>query len=414
MHAVTEDRTAADDSLAALQEHVLEAIGRGVAAWEDATFDELALEAWRAQVAAVPAYGAWSRHALDDAGLEAPRTWREVPLLPIAAFRTLRVAPDGPDAITFRSSGTTSSSRGSHHLRSLAPYEAAVDAGVSAALVPDVAAGEHAPLTCIQLQPDASAAPDSSLTHMLDRVRSGPWCRDGGAWVDGGYRLDADGAWRALERAAAAGEPVLLLATSFALAMLLEATSGREPLALPPGSRVMDTGGFKGRTREVRREELLAGVHERLGVTPAWCENEYGMAELSSQGWLGTVAASAGRPLPGMAGRGDAHDPARDGRWMPPWTRLRVLDPATLQDLPAGAAEPGLVAVHDLASCLTCAAVRTEDLADVWARLNGVVLADTRDQLRAIKEDIMSIPDKTITITTQRKLVAMETDMMTP
>ena len=56
----------------------------------------------------------------------------------------------------------------------------------------------------------------------------------------------------------------------------------------------------------------------------------------------------------------------------------------------------------------------TEDLANVWGRLNGVVLKDTQDQLRAIREDVMAIPDRTITITARRKLVAMEEDRVMP
>jgi hypothetical protein len=188
---------------------------------------------------------------------------------------------------------------------------------------------------------------------MYDRIRTSRTCTDAGVFVDGDYQLDAAGAWAALRERAQRGEAVLVLATSFALALLLDAAEegAWDPLALPEGSRVVDTGGFKGRTREITREELLTRVEASLGVPAAWCENEYGMSELSSQAWLGTVAAAAGMPL--ML--------AADGaRWTPPWLRVRVVDPATLEEVPDG--ERGLLVLHDLANVWSCAAIRSEDL----------------------------------------------------
>ena len=143
-------------------------------------------------------------------------------------------------------------------------------------------------------------------------------------------------------------QPVVVLATSFALVQLFDATD--TSLTLPPGSRVMDTGGYKGRTRELTREGLLELVGARLGVPPMLCENEYGMSELSSQAWLGTVAAGLGAaPLPAPRG----------GRWQPPWIRTRVVSPETLEDVEDG--EEGLLVHHDLANAWSCAAIRTED-----------------------------------------------------
>ena len=63
--------------------------------------------------------------------------------------------------------------------------DAAIDEGVRVALVPDVAAGERGMLACVQLQPSRADAPHSSLSHMFDRIRTGPWCDDEGAWVSG-------------------------------------------------------------------------------------------------------------------------------------------------------------------------------------------------------------------------------------
>ncbi|MCW2955624.1 MAG: long-chain fatty acid--CoA ligase [Thermoleophilia bacterium] len=326
-------------------------------AWRDAhdDFDSAALRVFAAQRAAVPAYAAWCAHELGTRANPSVASWRDVPALPIAAFKQLDVfEPGSPTAAEWESSGTTSVDRSRHRLQETTQYEDALTAGVRAALVPDIVTGRRAPLACVQLQPSAADAPTSSLTHMYDHIRGDERiCVDAGVFVDGDYAIDAPGAWQALKRLAREGTPVLLLSTSFALAMLIDAAeaAGWEPLRLPEGSRVVDTGGFKGRTREMTRDELLARIALWLWVPAAWCENEYGMSELSSQAWLGCVAEAAGTPLP---------LPAPGARWTPPWLRVRVVDPVTLAQVDDG--EQGLLVFHDLANVWSCAAIRSEDL----------------------------------------------------
>lgn len=343
----------AEQQLQRVAASIADAMDDGFRAWNDASFELRALELYHAQRAAVPAYDAWCAYELGERGGREPASWREIPSLPIAAFKSLRVASELPVVATWRSSGTTSADRSTHQLADVRQYEASLDAGVRAALVPDVAAGDRGPLRCIQLQPSAEeGAEQSSLTHMYDRIRLGDWCIDADTFVDADYDVDAAGAWHAMRDAQGDGEPVLVLATSFALAMLLEHedVAGLPPVQLPLGSRVVDTGGYKGRTRELTREQLVRMIGARLGVAPGWCENEYGMSELSSQAWLGTVAASTGRPMC-----------ADSPRWTPPWLRVRVVDPTTLVEVPDGA--PGLLVFHDLANTWSCGAVRSEDLA---------------------------------------------------
>lgn len=345
MHAMTK--------LAPTADRVLEAMA-DPAAWDDARFDELARAVFAAQRASVPPYAAWCEHELASRKNREVESWRDIPALPIAAFRHLQVAdPAAPMAVSWLSSGTTSEARSQHDLVSTAHYDRSLDVGVASALVPDIALGERAPMACVQLQPTAHAAERSSLTHMFDRIRLGPWARDEEAFVDGSWRLDARSAWSKLEALAADDEPVLLLATSFSLAMLLERVDdiGWEHLELPAGSRVVDTGGYKGRARELTRDELLDRVERQLGVPREWCENEYGMTELSSQAWLGTVASATGHPL---------QLPAPGARWTPPWLRVRVVDPETLDEVDDG--EQGLLVFHDLANVWSCAAIRSEDL----------------------------------------------------
>ena len=78
--------------------------------------------------------------------------------------------------------------------------------------------------------------------------------------------------------------PVCLAATAFALLHVLDAMEADGlRVSLPPGSRIMETGGFKGRSRMVSREELYERTCDRFGVDQGAVVAEYGMTELSSQ-----------------------------------------------------------------------------------------------------------------------------------
>ena len=108
-------------------------------------------------------------------------------------------------------------------------------------------------------------------------------------------------------------------------------------IRLATGSRLMETGGFKGRSREVERRDLYQGVHDRLGIPMEAVVNEYGMTEMLSQFY---------EPVLSRAGAARAPD----ARWhvAPPWVRTRILDPITLEPVAEG--EPGLLCHHDLAN----------------------------------------------------------------
>lgn len=319
----------------ALDARILALVRRGpLAPFDEAAFGALAVDLCAHQAR-------WCEVIARHLGGAAPRHWRDVPPLPSAAFKGLRVATFPPDeaAAAYRTSGTTGAERGEHHLDRIDLYQEASVAAFEAALLPD-----GARLPAVVLAPRPAVAPDSSLSAML-------------GWVTG--RLTAGATWHAdgdpdLAGAAAAlrsaAGPVLLLGTSFALLMLCDhlAGTGAGRIALPPGSRVMDTGGTKGRTRAIEREELVALLGERLGVPATHVVNEYGMTELSSQLYTST-----------LMGRGPRW-------WAPPWIRARALDPETLRDVAAG--EPGVLALVDVVNRGSFVAVRTAD--------RGVVHAD--------------------------------------
>ena len=324
----------------ALDDRILALVRRGpLAPFDEGAFDALARDLCVHQAAWCPV----ARRHLEQAGV-APRglgSWREIPPLPAAAFKGLRVAtfPPSTTVATWRTSGTTGAERGEHHLDRIDLYREASLAAFEAAVLPD---GARLPAVVLAAHP--AAAPDSSLSAMLgwvtERLASGAtWLADSGA-----PDLDAT-----LARLDGAPSPLLLLGTSFAFLMLCDrlAADGRR-LSLPPGTRAMETGGTKGRTRAIERPDLVALMVDRLGLDPAHIVNEYGMTELSSQLYTGD-----------LMGRGPRW-------WAPPWIRVRALDPETLQDVPAG--QVGVLALIDVVNRGSAVAVRTAD--------RGVVHAD--------------------------------------
>ena len=269
--------------------------------------------------------------------------WREIPPVPTGAFKEvdLRSFPEVRTAHAFRTSGTATERRGTLWLDTLALYEASLLPSFRAHVLPDL---DERPIAMRVLAPSARQMPDSSLSHMFETVLrecdlpgSGFDVRDG--------RLDVDGLLVALDRAAARGAAVALCGTSFAFVHLLDALAehGRERV-LPEGSRVMETGGFKGRSREMGRGDLYAGIEKRLGVPAKRIVNQYGMTELASQ-LYDSVLRFPGGPRRKLA---------------PPWVRVRVVDPESGAEVAAG--QVGALVILDLANTGSVQAIQTADL----------------------------------------------------
>lgn len=305
-------------------------------------FDELALRILRRQARHNPVCAALVRaHGLDPDRLE---RWQEFPPVPVRAFRSHTVYCGDPERAEarFLTSGTTGGGdRGLHPVRDLELYR-------SALLIQGERYLAHpAPKRVLALLPAPDDRPDSSLVHMADQFRrhwdDGP----GGFFANADWALDMDGFQRALERAASDDVPTLLLGTAFAWVHWLDraAERGDPPLTLPEGSSVMETGGFKGRSRSVPRRELYRALGERLGLPTHRIVNEYGMTEMLSQFWEPVLLE------PDPKGGRVHHGPF--------WVRTRVLDPETLEPVPDG--EPGLLCHLDLANIHSASLLLTED-----------------------------------------------------
>src|SRR5262249_22301111 len=150
------------------------------------------------------------------------------------------------------------------------------------------ASGEPRRMRVVCLTPFPAQAPHSSLAHMCEAI-----CRnfgladsaflaevnDDGAWV-----LNLDGTLAELVSVCAKGQPALLLGTAFSFVHLLDYLSERGVrVELPAGSRAMETGGYKGRSRIVPKTQLHTLLSKELGIPRSHIISEYGMSELSSQ-----------------------------------------------------------------------------------------------------------------------------------
>ena len=313
------------------------------ARWEEDRFEGLALRAFRHQFEHNAPYRAFCV----GRGLtpESVRTWTEVPVVPVSAFKALQLVcgPARDAEAVFRTSGTTAGTRdrGSHFVPHLALYHASLLPTFGRHVVPDTGK-----LPFISLIPSPAALQDSSLSHMVGF--GAEHFASSVAWVvDGEGTLDADALARVLHSAERADTPVLLLGTAFAFVHALE----RSPAVLrplPAGSRIMETGGFKGRSREVPKHELHALLTERTRVPRERIVNEYGMTELLSQLYEPVLAE-------GLSGA-DRHVP-------PPWLKVRALDPVTLE--PLGEGEEGILSFFDLANVGSVCHILTQDVGSV-------------------------------------------------
>ncbi|HEX2167468.1 MAG TPA: hypothetical protein VHG09_09590, partial [Longimicrobiales bacterium] len=262
--------------------------------------------------------------------------WSRIPAVPTAAFKEVALVSGDPAAAeaVFRTSGTTHGAerRGAHYVLDTSLYHASLLSSFAACLLPD-----GAELRMISLVPPAHEMPDSSLAHMIriviERLGSSGsrYCAD----IDRG--IDVEQLAQALRVAEADGEPVGLLGTSFACVRWMdELVRTGERFRLPVGSRLMDTGGYKGHGRQVDEATLRDMYGKLLGLRPEACVNEYGMTEMLSQFY----DASLRDAVTGRSGE--------PRKLVPPWVRTRIVDPETLEPVPVGT--QGLLQHYDAAN----------------------------------------------------------------
>lgn len=285
--------------------------------------------------------------------------WTQIPFVPTAAFKELDLTllVSSERTTVFHSSGTTEQkpSRHFHNAESLAIYEASLWKWFQLQFD---CADEF-----IFLTPNSSAAPNSSLVHMFETVRQK--CKLPESAFLG--KIASNGSWilnfativQKLNEARDLAKPVTLLGTAFSFVHLLDFLAEQNlQFQLPENSHVMETGGYKNRSRSLPKMELHSLITKFLGVPPENIICEYGMSELSSQAYSIT-----------------------DSKFQfPPWTRAQIISPETEREVDDG--ETGLIRIFDLANVFSVAAIQTEDLGirrgDVFELIGRAQLAEPR------------------------------------
>jgi hypothetical protein len=311
-------------------------------------FDALALELFSLQFKHNLAY-----RKICEVRAATPDTvghWTRVPTVPTSAFKELALTSLLPEERTtvFHSSGTTGQKRSCHFhsAESLAVYERSLWKQF-------ITFFQTGCCETVFLTPNARLVPHSSLVHMFETIRQKLGLPasvfTGTIADDGSWMLDFQKNVAQIKHACDTNVCLQLLGTAFSFVHLLEHLKENNlRFVLPAKSCVMETGGYKNRSRVLPKAELHQLITEFLGVPDEGIICEYGMSELSSQAYETTTLA--GTPLKEV----------RTGFFFPHWTKLQFISPETGREVADG--ETGLIRVFDLANVFSVAAIQTEDL----------------------------------------------------
>ena len=310
---------------------------------DERQFGELALELFALQFAHnTPYRGICAARGVSPKTVE---HWTQTPAIPTSAFKELELSsiPASERTAVFHSSGTTEQrpSRHFHNATSLRVYETSLWRSFEQQAIADL---RFTIYDLRVLTPPPKLVPHSSLVHMFEAIREKLGADEsvflGDIGPDNAWTLDFARTFHALETKASNQLPKLILGTAFSFVHLLDFLEERNlRLELPVGSRVMETGGYKGRSRTMPKAELHALITERLGVPQSHILCEYGMSELSSQ----------------------AYQTMGGAFHFPPWARAQIVSPETGRAVANG--ETGLLRIFDLANVFSVMAIQTEDLA---------------------------------------------------
>ena len=254
------------------------------------------------------------------------RTIKDIPFLPIRFFKSHEVKTGvfEPDAV-FESSGTTSTGNSRHFVKNLDLYRHSFLNGFKQYY------GNPGDWCILALLPSYLERQNSSLVLMADELIKSSGHPDSGFYLNQFESLK-----HTLERLEKQGQQTILLGVTFALLDFSEAC----PMKLDY-TVIMETGGMKGRKKEMTREEVHVQLKRQFGVSRI--HSEYGMTELLSQ------AYSQGEGL----------------LTTPPWMKILLRaedDPLTVVDKSGRELSSGLINVIDLANRYSCSFIATDDL----------------------------------------------------
>ena len=281
------------------------------------------LELFQYQSQAVQIY----RSFIDALGIQPSkvRDMHQIPFLPIEFFKSHNVLSESSTPqLWFTSSGTSGSEVSRHGVSHPEMYTRSFRQAFQNALKP--AKGT----AILGLLPSYLEREGSSLVYMVDQL-----IRDSGEEDSGFFLHNQDELFQLLQQREHAQKPSILIGVTYALLDFAE----RFPTPLRH-TTIMETGGMKGRRKELIREEVHGLLKEAFQVHQI--ASEYGMTELLSQAYA-----------------------LSDGLFTcPPWMKVLVRDSTDpLQVSPSG---KGALNIIDLANISSCAFLATSDIGIVY------------------------------------------------
>jgi phenylacetate-coenzyme A ligase PaaK-like adenylate-forming protein len=287
----------------------------------EANFKAYCLEVFRYQVKNNKVYEDWVRLLKVDPS--AVKTVEQIPFLPVELFKTHKVlcGEEKEHMLVFTSSSTTAQTPSKHYVRDAEVYRRSFMNGF------EYFYGEPKNYCVLALLPNYLSRKGSSLVYMCEALIQASQHPLSGFFLD-----DTDELLKRIRLLNTTHQKVLLIGVSYALLDLCELN-----LELGENVTVMETGGMKGRRKELMKEELHLILSKGLNAKSV--HSEYGMTELLSQ------AYSRG---------GNAFE-------APPWMRFyirEIEDPLQLKK----DKRSGGINVIDLANLHTCSFIATQDL----------------------------------------------------
>lgn len=285
-----------------------------------AEFEKTCLEVFRFQFENNPVYHQFC--SLLNKNPENVHYIESIPFLPIEFFKSKKVICGKQDAeIIFTSSGTTGNLTSSHYVTDLSIYERSFFEGFKRFY------GAPEEYIILALLPSYLERTGSSLIYMADKLIEASKHEDSGFYLN-----ELDILAHKLKQLDSEGKKILLLGVSFALLELVE----RHDFDLK-NTIIMETGGMKGRRKEMIRQELHDILKKGFGISQI--HSEYGMTELLSQAY--------------SRGNGVFE--------CPPWMKILIRDPEdALSFIPQE--KTGGINVIDLANINSCSFIAAQDL----------------------------------------------------
>lgn len=286
----------------------------------DADFNIVALDVFRYQLANNPVYGTFVKGFKKDP--ELITYYQDIPFMPVEFFKNHSVICGNSDSeIIFSSSGTTGMVQSKHPVKDVSLYEDSFRKAF------ELFYGDLENTIILALLPSYLERDGSSLIYMVEDLIQKTKSSDSGYFLYNHRDL-----FDTLIRLRKQSKKVILIGVTYALLDFIEQYALDFPELI-----VMETGGMKGKRKEMIREELHLQLCKGFGVKTI--HSEYGMTELLSQAY--------------SSGNGIFKSP--------PWMRISIRDindPLTFLEN----GSTGGINIIDLANVHSCSFLATQDL----------------------------------------------------